>query len=139
MAFMHQKAYLSLKTPLQVCLEPYGIYDPSSDVMSDVKETEHTFVQRMLREWLRSGDIAEEPVIPQAQAMAESRKRKRRRLRCKPFKKRKRPPFHTSQFIQDYENPLCQFTDNSEGKDEANGEYPHPRRNVQIHAILVMC
>ena len=118
MAFMHKKACPMLNTPLQVCLEPYGIYNPSWDPMSDVKETEQvTFVQRMLREWLRSGDTAEEPVIPQAQAMAESRKRKGRNLRRKPFKKRKRPPFYTSPFMQDYDNPLCQFTDTREGKE----------------------
>ena len=118
MAFMHKKAYLRLKTPLQICLEPYGIYDPSLDSMSDVKETEQvTFVQRMIRKWLRSEDTAEEPVIPQAQSMAESRKRKRRSLWRKPFKKRQRPPFYTSPFMQDYDNPLCQFTDTREGKE----------------------
>ena len=100
------------ETPLEKILKPLGLYDPSRDPMRRSKKR-MLVSQQLVHDAIFRLAHNEKSSAPPSPPLP----RKRQRFKCrKRFKKSKRPPFHTSMFMQDYVDPRCRSRDTRQGK-----------------------
>ena len=100
------------QTPLEKILKPMGLYKVSRDPLNRGKRM--LFAQQIVHDWFFGSRSADEKKVDAPASPPRKRPRYKSRKR---FKKRKRPPFHTSPIFKDYHNPLCRFRGTIEGRE----------------------